>query len=89
MMVDKETQLEAVGAAEREIIYSYRLINLETDSSLQNKIVSMKPGMINRNCSTPETRDNLLGKGITMKYDYYDKNRIHITGIEIKPSDCR
>jgi len=89
MMVDKETQLEAVGAAESEIIYSYRLINVETDSSLQSRIVSMKQGMINRNCSTPETRDNLLNKGITMKYDYYDKNRMHITSVEIKPSDCR
>ena len=89
MMVDNETQLEAIGAAHNTIIYSYKLVNMEnSDNSLQGKIAAMKEGMVNRNCTTPETRDNLLEKGVTMKYDYFDKNRSHIIGIEIKHSDC-
>jgi hypothetical protein len=88
MMIDNETQLTSVSALDKEVIYYYKLVSLDSSDDLVSKISQMKPRMINHNCSTPDTRDNFLKKGITMEYRYYDKSDKHLVDIDIFPSDC-
>ena len=39
-------------------------------------------------CKTPETRDGLLKKGVTLRYAYFDKDKQPIASVEVAPSDC-
>jgi hypothetical protein len=90
MMVDAETQLTNVIGAPDNIIYNFKLVNLalEENPSLKDYLSQLKPGMIRKNCTTPETRKDFLDKGIVMSYVYYDKNSAHVGKIDIKPADC-
>jgi hypothetical protein len=90
MQVDKETELMAVAGLEAVIVYSYRLINSSADDvDLTTFSSAMRPQLVNSACTTPQTRDRFLKKGVTMRYMYADKDRRHIATIDVKPSDCR
>lgn len=90
MMVDAETQLTSVVGINKTIAYHYKLVNLSgsEDPTLTDKILGLKPGMIQRNCTTPDVRKDVLDKGITMSYRYYDRNSTHLVDVEVKPEDC-
>jgi len=34
-------------------------------------------------CTTAATRDNLLGQGVTLRYSFADKDRVHITSFDV------
>jgi hypothetical protein len=38
--------------------------------------------------SRPETRDDFLKKGVTLRYSYFDKDKQHIATIDVTPKDC-
>jgi hypothetical protein len=39
-------------------------------------------------CGRPETRDDFLKKGVTLRYSYYDKDKKHIATVDVTPADC-
>jgi hypothetical protein len=39
-------------------------------------------------CNRPETRDNFLRKGVTLRYSYFDKNKQYIATVDVTPADC-
>jgi hypothetical protein len=89
MMVDKETEWISTAGLDRVIIYNYRLVNYNAaDLSSAELVKSARPMLTNAVCSTPETRDSFIKKGISMRYVYNDKNRVHVASIEITPKDC-
>jgi hypothetical protein len=90
VMIDAETQLTAVIGANNQMIYNYRLVNLSVeDKSLPEKILRLRTGMVNQNCTTPETRNEYLNNGIEMKYVYYDKGASFIVDVVINLDDCK
>jgi hypothetical protein len=88
MMIDSETELYSILGADKTIRYFYRLVNLPFQKISAEDIEKIKPKMINFNCTTPETKNGVLKRGIKMRYSYYDKDKVHIADIEITPSDC-
>ncbi len=89
MLVDKETELYAVGAEDKAIRYNYRLVNhAKSDITLDPFVKAIKPGIINGNCSNPETRKGLLEKGVAMKYEYYDSSKVFIVELVVTSADC-
>jgi hypothetical protein len=89
MMVDKDTELYSVAAADKAIIYKYRLVHFaKQDVSIPDFIKAVKPGMAANNCGHPETRKQFLDRGVAMKYAYADKSMEYLAEIVITRADC-
>jgi len=89
MMVDSETEMMNVSAAEATIIYNYRLMNVSADEVSASQLHdNLKPTIVTAACSTPQTRDDFLKQGVTMRYVYYDKIKTNITSFDVTPTDC-
>ena len=94
MMVDRETELMNVFGGGSILTYNYRLVNLETDdfdkTELQAGILELfKPDIVRQTCTTPETREGLLDRGIEMRYVYYDQHREYLSDITVTVQTCR
>ncbi|MEM9291033.1 MAG: hypothetical protein AAGD01_05080 [Acidobacteriota bacterium] len=89
MMVDAETELYYVSADVATIIYNYRFPNFSwddiTDEDLQ---VRVRPTVTHAACTTPETRDNFLRNGVTMRYVYHDKDEQYIGSFDVTSDRC-
>lgn len=90
MMVDKETEwLSAIGV-QNVFIYNYRMVNHSVENIDPQKFNELiRPNIINAACTTPETKQQFLAKGVTLRYTYADKDRRHITSIDVTPADCK
>jgi hypothetical protein len=89
MQVDKDTELMATAGFDAVIVYSYRLINSSVNDVDQAAFSeAVRPQLVNAACTTPQTRDGFLRKGVTMRYMYADKDRRHIATIDVNPADC-
>ncbi len=89
VMIDRETELMPVQSAEGILIYNYRLVNYSVAQVDRQKFAAgAAPRLRQRACSTPETRDDFLKKGVTLRYSYYDKDRQQIATIDVTPADC-
>lgn len=90
MMVDKETEwLSAIGV-QNVFIYNYRMVNHSVENIDPQKFNELiRPNIINAACTTPETKQQFLTKGVTLRYTYADKDRRHITSIDVTPTDCK
>jgi hypothetical protein len=90
MMIDKDTELVATVGLPDMFVYNYRLVNHVVQDLDPQKIKElMKPGIINSACTTPETREQFLQKGVSLRYSYADKDRQHVTSIDVTPQDCK
>jgi hypothetical protein len=90
MMIDKDTELVATVGLPDMFVYNYRLVNHAAQDLDPKKINElMKPGIINSACTTPETREQFLQKGLSLRYSYADKDRQHVTSIDVTPQDCK
>jgi hypothetical protein len=88
-MLDKETELMVTEAEPGMFIYKYRLVNVSAPAvDHQNFAAGAKPQLVQMVCSRPETRGDFLGRGVTMRYSYFDKDKRHIATIDVTPSDC-
>jgi hypothetical protein len=89
MSLDKETDLMNVLGLEAMIVYNYRLVNAEASQIDSAALVNeLKPTVSKAACSTPQTREDFLKKGITMRYTYSDKDRVHIASFDVTPASC-
>jgi hypothetical protein len=89
VMVDAETELLPVIGEDGILIYSYRLVSYAVAQLDPEKFrAGAKERVTRAACGTPETRDGLLKKGVTLRYAYFDKDRQHIATLDVTPSDC-
>jgi hypothetical protein len=89
MMIDKETELLPTNAAPGMLIYSYRLVNFSAEQVPSEKFASAaKQQVVQGACGRPETRDDFLKNGVTLRYSYFDTDKRHIATVDVTPSDC-
>jgi hypothetical protein len=87
--LDDKTELMEAEAAPSMLIYRYRLVEVAAvpvDS--QRFSAGAKPLLIKTACERPETRDEFLKYGVTLRYSYFDKDKQHIATLDVKPADC-
>jgi hypothetical protein len=89
VMIDQETELMPAVGAPAMLIYNYRLVNVSVAQLDHSKFATgakerLKQGVCNR----PETRDDFLKKGVTLRYSYFDRDKQHIATVDVAPSDC-
>jgi hypothetical protein len=89
VMIDQETELLPVQGADGMLIYNYRLVSYSSAQLDAKKFAAgAKQRVAQSACSRPETRDDFLKKGVTLRYAYFDKDKQHIATIDVAPSDC-
>lgn len=89
VMIDKETELMPVVGAEAMLIYNYRLVDYEVARIDHVKFAKGARERVTQGaCNRPETRDDFLKKGVTLRYSYFDKNKQHVATVDVTPADC-
>jgi hypothetical protein len=89
VMIDKETELLPSEGVEGMLIYNYRLVSYSAAQLDAKKFAAgAKPRLIQGACNTPETRDDFLKKGVTLRYAYFDKDKQPIATVDVAPADC-
>jgi hypothetical protein len=89
VMIDKETELLPAVGAEGLLTYNYRLVSYSVAQFDATRFaVGAKERVTQGACNRPETRDDLLKNGVTLRYSYYDKDKQHIVTIDISSADC-
>jgi hypothetical protein len=89
VMIDQETELMPAVGAPGMLNYNYRLVNVSAAQVDHNKFASgAKERLKESACNRPETRDNFLKKGVTLRYSYFAKDKQHIATIDVTPADC-
>lgn len=88
-MLDGETQEETVTALPGTLVYHNRLVH-KTVSQLSVPVFTqiLKPSIVSSDCANSAVRDQLLLKGVTLRYTYVDKFGSFITSIDITKHDC-
>ena len=89
VLIDKETELTVSEGAHAMFIYKYRLVNVSVDKVDHAKFAAAaKPQLVQNSCNRPETRNEFLSKGVTMRFSYFDKDKQHVATIDVTPADC-
>jgi len=89
VMIDAETELMPTTAGYAMLIYNYRLVKYSAAQLNHEKFAAgAKQRVAQGACSQPETRDDFLKKGVTLRYSYFDKDKKHIATIDVTPGDC-
>ena len=88
-MIDKETELLPAGSATGMLIYNYRLLSYSAKQLDPAKFAAGAKQRVSQGaCNRPETRDEFLENGVTLRYSYFDKDHQHIATIDITRADC-
>ena len=89
VMIDQETDLLPAVGAPAMLIYNYRLVSYSAAQLDATRFATGAKQRLRQNaCANPETRDDFLKKGVTLRYSYYDKDKQHIATIDVTPADC-
>jgi hypothetical protein len=89
VMIDAETELLPAQGYEGMLIYNYRLVKYSASQLDHEKFAAgAKQKVTQGACGRPETRDEFLKNGVTLRYAYYDKDKQHIATIDVTPADC-
>jgi len=89
MMIDPETELLPTEAAPATLIYNYRLVSYSAAQLDPQKFAAgVKEKVTQSACNRPETRDEFLKRGVTLRYSYFDKDKKHIATVDVTPADC-
>lgn len=89
LMIDKETELMPSSGHDGMLIYNYRLVGYSwKDFDYQRFAAGARERLVQNACSRPETRDDFLKKGVTLRYSYFDKDKQHFATIDVTPKDC-
>jgi hypothetical protein len=87
--LDEKTELMVTEAAQAMFIYKYRLVDIAVDRVDNQKFAATaKPHLVKATCSRPETSEEFLKKGVTLRYSYFDKDKKHIATLDVTPADC-
>ena len=89
VMIDKETELTDVEGHEGMLIYNYRLVPYSVRQLDHRKFAAgAKQKVAQGACNAPETREDFLKQGVTLRYAYFDKDKQHIATVDVTPADC-
>jgi len=89
VMIDKETELTVVEGHEAMLIYKYRLVPYSVSQMDHQKFAAgAKQRVAQGACNAPETREDFLKQGVTLRYSYFDKDKQHIATVDVAPADC-
>lgn len=89
VMIDKETELMPVEGEPGVLIYNYRLVSYSASQIDAAKFAARaKQRVAQGACNQPETRDDFLKKGVTLRYAYYDRDKRHIATVDVTLADC-
>jgi hypothetical protein len=89
VMIDPETELMPTEGVEGMLIYNYRLVSYSAAQLDPTRFAARaKQRVVQGACNTPETRDDFLKKGVTLRYSYYDKEKKPIATVDVTPADC-
>jgi hypothetical protein len=89
VMIDKETELMPTSGHEGMLIYNYRLVAYSVSQLDHQKFAAGAKDKVTQGaCNRPETRDEFLKNGVTLRYSYFDKDKQHIATIDVTPKDC-
>jgi len=89
VMIDKETELTVVEGHEGMLIYKYRLVPYSVKQLDHAKFAAgAKQKVAQGACNQPEMRGDYLKKGVTLRYSYFDKDKLHIATVDVTPADC-
>ena len=89
VMIDQETELMPAAGSPGMLIYNYRLVGYSvTKLDHQKFAAGAKQKITQGACGRPETRDEFLKKGVTLRYSYFDKDKEHIATVDVTPADC-
>jgi len=89
VMIDKETELTLVEGHEAMLIYKYRLVPYSVSQMDHQKFAAgAKQRVAQGACNAPETREDFLKQGVTLRYSYFDKDKQHIATVDVAPADC-
>ena len=94
MMVDRDTELMNVIGVGSILTYNYRLVNVEADginkAQFQTDTLELlKPDVVRQACTTPETREGLLDRGVELRFRYHDQHREYLSDITVTVQTCR
>ena len=89
LMIDQETELMPAAGAPGMLIYNYRLVSYSAAQVDSQRFAANARARIAQSvCIRPETRDDFLKKGVTLRYSYFDKDKQHIATVDVTPADC-
>ena len=89
VMIDKETELMPSEGHYGMLIYNYRLVGYSVSQLDHEKFAAgAKQKVTQGACNRPETRDDFLKNGVTLRYSYFDKDKTHIATVDVTPADC-
>ena len=89
MMVDNETELSQVGAEPGALVYHNRLIRATAAAIAVDQLKAFAhPTVAKRACTNPNTRKELLNRGIVMRYIYRDKDGLFLLSFDVTAADC-
>lgn len=89
VMIDKETELLPAAGAPGMLTYNYRLVGYSVTTLDREKFAAGAKKKVSQGaCGRPETRDEFLKKGVTLRYSYFDKDKRHIATVDVTPADC-
>ena len=88
MMVDKETRLDnTMAAPNKTIIYRYTLVNTDAVNVQKDRLVSLLRPQVVANYKTNPSMKSLRDNGVTMRYQYSDRNGAFITDFAVSTKD--
>lgn len=92
MMVDRHTELLTTIGMPNTFVYQYRILNVSAENLSPAGVAEVekiqRQQILNLACTTKETRDNLLDRGVTLRYQYADADGRAFARIDIKSADC-
>ena len=89
VMIDKETELMPSAGYDGMLVYNYRLVSYSVRQVDPRRFAAgVKEKVTQGACSRPETRDDFLKNGVTLRYSYFDKDNRHIATVDVTPADC-
>jgi hypothetical protein len=89
VMIDQETELLPAQAAEAMLIYNYRLVGYSAAQINPDKFAAgVREKVTQSACNRAETSEGFLKKGVSLRYSYFDKDKIHIATVDVTPKDC-
>jgi hypothetical protein len=89
IMVDQETQIVSTAALDHVLQYNYQLIHV-TVGQVDTTVLAAaaRPQVTQFACSTPQTLNAVLKRGVTLRYSYADNKGQHLFTFDVTAHDC-
>ncbi len=88
-MIDEETKLISVEGRDGVFTFNYTLVNHGIEDLDPEAFgMDLQAEMVERACSAPGIRNNLLAKGVTVRYRYTDRSDQLLGEIDVEGSQC-